>query len=72
MIKMIGVMMILVSVLSGCAHCSRTVTNFNGKTNGLNPYGKGDIKVDREAYWGNLKCILKLVNKEGNVVRKLN
>lgn len=55
---------VLVLSLSGCAHCSKTVTNFNGKTTGINPYGAGTVKVVREAYWGNLKCILKLINKK--------
>jgi len=35
--------------LVGCAHCSKTVTDFNGKTSGINPYGKGDIKIHRES-----------------------
>ena len=61
--------MILIVVVAmlfvGCAgnHCSRTVTNFTGKTKGFNPYGDGDMDMDRESYWGNLGCIKKLIDK---------
>ena len=36
----------------GCVHYSKTITDFNGKTTGINPYGNGDITVHRESYWG--------------------
>ena len=36
----------------GCVHYSKTITDFNGKTTGINPYGSGTIKVHRESYWG--------------------
>ena len=49
--------------VSGCAHCSRTVTDFNGKTKGFNPYGDGTVTMKREAYWGNLSCIRKLIKE---------
>lgn len=47
----------------GCAHCSKTVTDFKGKTNGINPYGKGTVNVKRESYWGNDKCVKQLIDK---------
>lgn len=59
-------------LMSGCSHCSRTITDFDGKTHGLNPYGTGKAKVTREAYWGNLQCILKLIGqKEKNVSKSI-
>lgn len=48
---------------TGCVHCSRNATMFNGKTHGFNPYGTGDIHVVRESYWGNLQCVLKLIEQ---------
>lgn len=45
-----------------CAHCSLTKTHFTGKTTGVNPYGSGNIVVDRESYWGDLNCILKMMD----------
>jgi len=56
-------MILVISILSGCAHCSVTTTNFDGKTKGFNPYGDGDVDVIREAYWGFKECILKLVER---------
>ena len=62
--SLILILPLALMVLGGCAHCSVTVTKFDGKTTGINPHGAGKIKVVREAYWGNLKCILKLLKKE--------
>ena len=39
-------------VVGGCTHCSRTISNFNGKTKSLNPYGDGTLKIERTSYWG--------------------
>ena len=47
----------------GCAHCSRTQTQFSGKTSGINPYGTGDIVISRDSIWGNSsKCLEKMLN----------
>ena len=58
------ILAICVMLLSGCAHCSKTVTKFDGKTTGINPYGSGKVKVVREAYWGFKQCILRLINRD--------
>lgn len=50
--------------LQGCAHCSKTVTNFDGKTSGINPYGNGKVKVLRTSYWGNNMCIKNMMKNE--------
>jgi len=42
---------------AGCAHCSLTETKFKGKTKGMNPYGDGDITIDRTSYWGTQECL---------------
>lgn len=70
---MLSVVIIMGFVLSGCAHCSKTNTTFNGKTKGMNPYGDGDINVVRESYWGNKGCIERVfkevpVAEEGPLV----
>jgi len=53
----------LVILFAGCVHCSKTKTKFVGETNGLNPYGKGNIKIERESYWGIGKCVSNVVFK---------
>ena len=60
-------LLFFIPFLISCSHCSRTVTNFDGKPSGLNPYGSGNLVVVREAYWGNLKCILKMLGEETGV-----
>lgn len=55
------VLVCLTSVIS-CAHCSRTISNFDGKTKSLNPYGDGKLDVQRESYWGNLNCISRMMD----------
>jgi len=65
---------LMVSMLSGCAHCSVTITDFTGKTKGINPYGDGNVVVARESYWGNLQCILDLIDrntKDTDAVKRL-
>ena len=47
----------------GCAHCSKTVTHFKGKTAGINPYGAGNVIIDRESYWGDMNCISRMLDK---------
>ena len=63
--KNILLLLAVVVLFTGCAHCSVTLTKFDGKTKGLNPYGDGNIDVIREAYWGFKACILKLVERSG-------
>ena len=46
-----------------CAHCSKTVTHFDGKTKSLNPYGDGVMVVDRESYWGDKTCVKRFLDK---------
>ena len=59
-------LILCVIVLSGCAHYSKTTTHFEGETSGLNPYGKGDVKVVRESHWAwGIKSIKKLI-EQGN------
>lgn len=53
----------ILPVLISCAHCSKTLTTFVGKTKGFNPYGDGSIKIVRYAYWGEKACIFKLVDE---------
>jgi len=53
-----------VILISGCAHCSKIVSHFEGKTKGLNPYGDGNAVVDRESYWGDRECILRLIERD--------
>ena len=48
----------------GCAHVSKTVTHFDGKTKGFNPYGDGNIVVDRTAYWGTNSELLNILMME--------
>lgn len=54
---------ILCALFLGCTHCSKTVTMFKGKTTGINPYGSGNIRVDRESYWGSLECIVDMLSE---------
>ena len=56
------VLLCVAVTIIGCAHCSRTLTHFQGKTTGVNPYGSGNIEVNRDSYWGDKECIMKLVN----------
>jgi len=49
--------LVVVLMLSGCAHCSTTVSHFDGKTFGINPYGSGNLKVDRITSWGSSNCV---------------
>jgi len=57
---------LLISILSlsGCTHCSLTETVFDGKTSGINPYGSGDIIIERKSYWGTNACVVSLMNQE--------
>ena len=58
------ILLIGIVFLSGCAHCSVTETNFDGKTKGFNPYGDGTAKVKRISFWGTSdKTIRKLIDK---------
>lgn len=53
-------------IVVGCAHCSRTQTHFDGKTKGINPYGDGQLIIDRDSYWGNQNCIMTLMEMTDN------
>jgi len=57
-------LLLICFVLQGCAHCSKTVTTFDGKTKGFNPYGDGDLTIDRTAYWGTKGCVGRLLDQE--------
>ena len=49
----------------GCVHCSLTKTNFKGRTTGINPYGSGDITVNRTSLWGtHEECITNWMEDE--------
>ena len=54
----------LLGMFLGCAHCSRTVTHFDGKTKSLNPYGDGNMTIDRESYWGNMNCVRRMLDEK--------
>ena len=58
--SLILAVLLIVSSL-GCSHCSVTRTNFDGKTSGINPYGAGEVEVERESYWGTNQCVVKLM-----------
>jgi len=55
---------VLCIMLSGCAHCSRTVSDFDGKTAGINPYGSGTLKTSRVSYWGTKACVNKMIKED--------
>jgi hypothetical protein len=57
-------LLILVLLLVGCSHCSVTKTKFTGKTTGINPYGNGNIVVDRESYWGFNECLSRITDEK--------
>ena len=63
--NLIAFITLLVAIaLVGCSHCSKTVSKFDGRTSGLNPYGEGDLEVDRTSYWGTQECIKLLFGQE--------
>lgn len=62
--KNLSLILLLVVLGFGCSHCSKTMTTFDGQTKGFNPYGDGIVNIVREAYWGNKKCIMKLVDRD--------
>lgn len=55
------IVLTIIALMSGCAHCSKTTTTFDGNTKGFNPYGDGKINIVRVAYWGAKQCILNWV-----------
>ncbi len=54
------ILLILVLSVSGCAHCSKTKSVFDGQSSGINPYGKGRLQIVRESFWGTKSCIDKV------------
>jgi len=56
---------ITVFSLSSCTHCSLTETVFEGKTKGMNPYGDGDVIIDRQSYWGTNACVVEMLKQKG-------
>lgn len=61
--KRLTLIIALVIMTTGCAHSSRTITKFYGKTKGINPYGDGQITIYRESYWGTEALVKKMMNE---------
>lgn len=57
-IKLLALSLIVI-MAAGCAHVSVTETNFDGRTNGLNPYGSGDLEVVRVSITGTSKDLVE-------------
>jgi len=56
-------LLICILSMSGCTHCSLTETVFEGETKGINPYGSGNIVIERKSYWGTNACVIKMMEE---------